>query len=144
MLAAQAIVRLRDTPGLPDPNIQPPQVAEAGDPFADLRVVHLLARIPRGSPVRLRDLVDRLNADYIDWSFTRPVVAAAILQLQANWTTDYRTAEGILIGSDSAGETVTIEDSSRIDPWIARQAERLAAACRARLGVFARDGGAIP
>jgi hypothetical protein len=135
---------LRDTPGLPDPNIQPPQVAEPGDPFADLRVVHLLARMPRGSPVRLRDLVDRLNAEYVDWSFTRPVVAAAVLQLQANWTTDYRTAEGIVIGSDAAGETVTIEDSSRVDPWIARQAERLAAACRARLRTFAAEAGAIP
>ena len=135
---------LRDTPGLPDPNIPPPQVAEPGDPFADLRVVHLLARMPRGAPVRLRDLVDRLNADYVDWSFTRPVVAAAVLQLQANWTTDYRTAEGIVIGSDVAGETVTIEDSSRVDPWIGRQVERLAATCRARLRTFAAEAGAIP
>jgi hypothetical protein len=135
---------LRDTPGLPDPGIQPPQIAEPGDPFGDLRVVHLLARIPRGTPVRLRDLVDRLNAEYVDWSFTRPVVAAAVLQLQANWTTDYRTAEGIVIGSDAAGETVTIEDSSRVDPWIARQAERLAAQCRSRLHMFASEAGAIP
>jgi hypothetical protein len=135
---------LRDTPGLADPNLQPPQVAEPGDPFADLRVVHLLARIPRGVPVRLRDLVDRLNAEYVDWSFSRPVVAAAVLQLQANWTTDYRTAEGIVIGSDAAGETVTIEDSSRVDPWIARQVDRLAAQCRSRLHAFASEAGAIP
>lgn len=135
---------LRDTPGLPDPKVPPPQVAEAGDPFADLRVVHLLARIPRGRPVRLRDLVDRLNAEYVDWSFTRPVVAAAALQLQANWMTDYRTAEGIVVGADAAGETVTIEDSSRVDPWIVRQVERLAAECQARLATFAREAGAIP
>jgi hypothetical protein len=138
------VLTLRHTPGLPDPNLPSPQVAEAGDPFADLRVVHLLARIPRGTPVRLRDLVDRLNADYVDWSFTRPVVAAAVLQLQANWMTDYRTAEGILMGTDEAGETVTIEDSSRVDPWIVRQAERLAGECQARLRAFALEGGAIP
>ena len=135
---------LRDLPGLPDPNLAPPQVAEAGDPFAVLRVVHLMARIPRATPVRLRDIVDSLNAAYLDWSFDRRVVAAAILQLQANWMTDYRTAEGIVIGTDATGETVTIEDSSRVDPWIVRQAERLAAQCRARLAAFAREAGAIP
>ena len=58
---------LRENAGLPDPNIQPPQIARSGDPFARLRVVHLVARIPRGAPVRLRDIVDRLNADYLDW-----------------------------------------------------------------------------
>jgi hypothetical protein len=135
---------LRDTPGLPDPHLLPPQVAEVGDPFAELRVVHLLARIPRGVPVRLRDLVDRLNAEYVDWSFTRPVVATAVLQLQANWVADYRTTEGIVVGDDAAGGTVRIEDSSRVDPWIVRQAERLADDCRQRLRAFAVGEGAIP
>src|SRR3970282_2772189 len=85
---------LRDTPGPPDPHLLPPQLAEVGDPFAELRVVHLLARIPRGVPVRLRDIVDRLNAEHVDWSFTRPVVATAVLQLQANWAADYGTQGG--------------------------------------------------
>jgi hypothetical protein len=138
------VLTLRETPGLPDPNVTPPQVAEAGDPFADLHIVHLLARIPRGTPVRLRDIVDRLNADYVDWSFTRPVVVTAVLQLQVNWMSDYRNAEGIVIDADVAGETVTIEDSSRVDPWVVRQAERLAGECQARLRAFAREAGAIP
>jgi len=138
------VLNLRATPGLPDPNVAPPQVAEAGDPFADLRVVHLLARIPRAVPVRMRDIVDGLNAAHLDWSFSRPVVAAAVLQLQANWMSDYRTAEGILVGADETGATVTIEDSSRVDPWIVRQAERLAAECQRRLRSFALEDGAIP
>ena len=138
------MLNLRDTAGLPDPDLLPPQLAEVGDPFAELRVVHLLARIPRGVPVRLRDLVDRLNADHVGWSFTRPVVATAVLQLQANWTADYRTTEGILVGDDATGGTVRIEDSSRVDPWIVRQAERLADECRARLRAFAVEEGAIP
>ncbi|HET7677378.1 MAG TPA: hypothetical protein VFK38_05955 [Candidatus Limnocylindrales bacterium] len=138
------MLTLRDTPDLPDPNIQPPTTAEPGDPFATLRVVHLLARIPRGRPVRLRDLVDRLNADYVDWSFSRPVVAAAVVQLQANWMADYRSAEGILLGEDPTGPTVTLEDSSRVDPWITRQVERLAAECHERLRSFAVEEGAIP
>ena len=54
---------LRDTPALPDPRLQPPTLAEAGDPFAALRVVHLLARVPRGESVRVRDVVDRLNKE---------------------------------------------------------------------------------
>ena len=43
---------LHDVPALPDPNVTPPVVAESGDPFASLRVVHLLARIDRGVAVR--------------------------------------------------------------------------------------------
>jgi hypothetical protein len=138
------VIALRETSDLPDPTLQPPTIAESGDPFAALRVVHLLARIPRGTPVRVRDLVDRLNAEYVDWSFSRPVVMDAILQLQSNWMSDYRTAEGIKIDDGAAGPTATIEDSSRVDPWIRRQLERLAGECRERLRAFAIDEGAIP
>ena len=135
-------MQLRQTEGLPDPNIQPPTVAEPDDPFAHLRVVHLLARIPRGTPVRVRDVVDHLPADYLDWSFSRNVVVAAVVQLQANWLTDYRNADGIVLSEAVAGPELTIEDSSRVDPWIIRQAERLAGACGERLAVFAvEDGG---
>ncbi len=138
------MLALRDTPGLPDPNLQPPTIAEAGDPFASVRIVHLLARIPRGQAVRLRDIVDRLNAEYLGWSFSRPVVADAVLQLQANWMTDYRNAEGIVLAEDETGATVTIEDTTRVDPWIARQVERLAGTCREQLRVFAVEEGSIP
>jgi hypothetical protein len=138
------VIALRETPGLADPTLQPPTIAESGDSFAALRVVHLLARIPRGTPIRVRDLVDRLNAEYVDWSFSRPVVIDAILQLQSNWMSDYRTVEGIKVDEDPAGATVTIEDSSRVEPWIRRQVERLAGECRERLRAFAIDEGAIP
>lgn len=136
-------MQLRPTPGLPDPHIQPPTVAEAGDPFSDLRVVHLLARMPRGSAVRVRDLVDQLNGEYLDWSFSRDVVVASVVQLQANWLTDYRNSDGIVLADGPTGPDLTIEDSSRVDPWIVRQAERLAVACRERLAEFAiEEGGA--
>jgi hypothetical protein len=135
---------LRDTAGLPDPHVSPPVVAEAGDPFAGLRVVHLLARIPRGRPVRIRDVVDRLNADHVDWSFSRQVVIAAAVQLQANWLADYRTSDGFVIQDGPSGPEIVIEDSARVDPWVVRQAERLHAACSERLRVFAVEEGAIP
>jgi hypothetical protein len=138
------VLELRELAGLADPNIQPPIVAETADPFAGVRIVHLLARMPRGRPVRVRDLVDRLNADYLDWSFSRVVVLDAIVQLQSNWLADYRTRDGILLEEGIAGPELTIEDSGRVDPWIVRQVERLAAECREELRSFARDQGALP
>jgi hypothetical protein len=119
-------------------------VAESGDPFAALRVAHLVARAPRGVPVRLRDLVDRLNADYLDWSFTRPVVAAVLVQLQANWAADFRTQQGFDLSAGPAGDELTLESSPRIEPWLVRQVERYADQCRQRLNQFAKDEGAVP
>jgi hypothetical protein len=135
---------LREMADLPAADLQPPVVAEAGDPFANLRVVHLLARIPRGQPVRVRDVVERLNAEHLDWSFSRAVVVNAVVQLQANWRVDYRSGDGILSQDGPAGPEVVIADSARVDPWLVRQLERLRAECQARLRTFARDEGAIP
>jgi hypothetical protein len=125
-------------PGLPDPNIQPPNVAESGDPFAALRVIDLVARLERGRAVAIASLVDRLNAAYLDWLFDERVVADALLQLQANWMADYRNTSGIVIEEVDGRSTVTIEDSSRVDPWIVRQAIRQAEACRVTLAEFSR------
>jgi hypothetical protein len=125
-------------PGLPDPDLRPPVVAESGDPFSALRVIHLLARVERGRPLRLAAIVDRLNATYLDWIFPTEVVVAVVLQLQVNWMADYRNSSGIVVEEDAYGPTVEIEDSSRVDPWIVRQAQREAAACRDRLDAFSR------
>jgi hypothetical protein len=116
----------------------PPVIAEPGDPFSAVRIIDAVARMERGRPVRLDDLVDRLNATYLDWLFTRAVVVDALVALQANWMADYRNASGIVIEDGPAGATVTLEDSSRVDPWIVRQALREAAACREVLVEFAR------
>jgi hypothetical protein len=130
---------LRPAPtGLPDPNIQPPTIAESGDPFTALRVIDLLARVERGTPLRVADVADRLNATYPDWLFPTEAVADVVLQLQANWMADYRNSSGIVVEDGTYGATVTIEDSSRVDPWIVRQAEREAASCRERLAAFSR------
>lgn len=132
-------LRLRAAPdGLPDPNIAPPTIAESGDPFASLRVLHLLARIERGRPVRLDDLVDQLNGMYLDWLFSPTIVADTILQLQANWMADYRNSSGIIIEDGAYGATLTIEDTSRVDPWLVRQVQRAATACREHLLEFSR------
>ena len=137
------MVTLRDVPGLPDPDISPPVIAESGDPFAAVRIVHLLARIPRGRPVRVRDVVDALNGRWLDWSFDRRVVVDAIIQLQSNWMSDYRAVEGIMLDRDAYGETVTIEDSPRVDPWMVLQVRALANTCAERLREFTREQGDV-
>ena len=116
----------------------PPVVAESGDAFASVRIVDLAARLPRGRAVPLSQIVDRLNATWLDWLFEQRVVADALIKLQANWMADYRNSSGIVIDDGPGGATLTIEDSSRVDPWIARQAQRLAGECAAILDEFSR------
>jgi hypothetical protein len=125
-------------PGMPDPAMTPPNVGEAGDPFTSLRVIDLVARLERGRPIRFADIADRLNASYLDWLFPTSVVADVALQLQANWMADYRNSSGIVVADGVTGPTLTIEDSSRVDPWIVRQAKRAAADCTERLADFSR------
>ena len=130
---------LRPAPaGLPDPAITPPTIGEAGDPFTTLRIVDLLARLERGHPQRLADIASRLDATYLDWLFPIPVVADVVIQLQTDWMADYRNSSGLVIEDGTAGPTLTIEDSTRVDPWIVRQAQRAAADCTERLTEFSR------
>jgi hypothetical protein len=123
---------------MPDPVMTPPTVAESGDPFTTLRVIYILARLERDRPIRLADIADRLDASYLDWLFPVSVVADVALQLQANWMADYRNTTGIVVADGPSGPTVAIEDSSRVDPWIVRQAQRAAADCTERLTEFSR------
>jgi len=130
---------LRPAPaGLPTPTLTPPTIAEADDPFGAVRVIDLLALIERGRPVRIADIVDRLNATYLDWWFSPAVVANVAVALQVNWMADYRNSSGIVIEDGPLGATIAIEDSSRVDPWIVRQAQREAASCTERLAEFSR------
>jgi hypothetical protein len=84
------------------------------------------------------DIVDRLNASHLDWLFSAAVVSDVALALQANWMADYRNSSGIVVEDGPYGPTIAIEESSRVDPWIVRQAERQAAMCRERLASFSR------
>jgi hypothetical protein len=130
---------LRAAPaGLPSADLRPPIVAESGDAFAALRIIDLVARLERGRPIRIAAVVDRLNAMHLDWLFSERVVVDALLQLQANWMADYRNAAGLVLEEGDRGSTLTIEDSSRVDPWLVRQAEREAARCREALLAFSR------
>ena len=137
--AAPGDLRLRPAPdGLPAAHPAPPVMAEAGDPFTAVRVIDLVARVQRGAPVLVDDLVTALNARHLDWLFDRAVVLDALIALQANWLADYRNASGIILEEGPYGPALTLEDSARVDPWIVRQARRADASCRERLAEFAR------
>jgi hypothetical protein len=137
---APGALELRPAPaGLPDVDASPPVVAESGDPFAAARILHILARIERGRPVRISDIVDRLNVLHLDWRFSMPVITDVAVQLQANWIADYRSTSGIIVEEGDRGATITIEDSPRVDPWIVRQVARELAACHEALRAFSRQ-----
>lgn len=130
-----------DAAALPDPHLYPPTVAESGDTFAALRVVHLLARSPLGRPLELHELAGRLNAEHLDWAFSPRVVADVIVQLQANWMADFRTVDGIRLEVGPGGSSVEVEDSPRSRPWLVDQAWRLHGQCSEALREFARGEG---
>ena len=140
--AAPGSLRLGAPPdGLPDPQLTPPVVAEAGDPFTALRVIDLVARVERGAPLLVDDLVAALNARHLDWLFDRAAVVHVLVALQANWMADYRNASGIILEEGPYGPTLTLESSPRMDPWIVSQAQRAVAACYELLAEFARRDG---
>lgn len=139
MTEGPAGLGLRPAPaGLPDADLSPPTLAESGDPFAALRVIALVARLPRGRAVAIGSIVDALNATHLDWLFDERVVADVLLQLQANWMADYRNTSGIVIDKVEGRVSVTIEDTTRVDPWVVGQAQRAAEACRKMLREFSR------
>lgn len=87
----------------------------------------------------MRDIVDELNSEYMDWAFSRSVVAAVVVQMQANWVADFRTSLGFELIAGDRGDELTIEDSARAQPWLVRQVERYAMECQARLLSFSRS-----
>jgi hypothetical protein len=125
--------------GMPDPDVAPPQVARAGDPFASLRIVVGLSRVSRNLTHQLRDVVTALNAAYLDWSFDEAVVLAELVQLQANWSISFHGEDRIVIGENERGRTVLIVDSTKMTPFLVAQAQAQAQACDDALRAFARD-----
>jgi hypothetical protein len=124
--------------GFPAERPAPPVIAEPDDPFTTLRVLEAVARMERGRAVPIAALVAHLDATHLDWLFPRDAVVSVLVALQANWMADYRNASGIVLDEGAGGATIALEDSSRVDPWLVRQALREAARCRDLLAEFAR------
>lgn len=128
--------------GMPDPNLAPPQIARSGDPFAALRVVHFLARLPRNATLQLRDVLVALNATYLDWSFDEKVLLSELVQLQANWAISFHGEDRIMLDRNERGHTLLIVDSSKMGSFLVSEARRLAEACDEELRRFSLGDGA--
>jgi hypothetical protein len=128
-------------PGLPDPDLSPPQIAEVGDPFAGLRLAVFLARLRRNETHQLRDVAAALNAAYLDWYFPEKVVLATLVQLQANWSISYHGDDRIVLDRNERGHTLLIVDSTKMTPFLVAQATRLREACDEELRRFALGDG---
>ncbi len=127
--------------GMPDPNLVPPQIARAGDPFARLRLVHFLSRLQRNATHQLRDVVALLNATFLDWSFSEKVVLAELVQLQADWSISFHGDDRIVLDRNERGHTLLVVDSTRMTPFLVAQARRAAQACEDELRRFTLGDG---
>lgn len=126
---------------MPDPDLTPPQIAQAGDHFAALRFVHFASRLTRNATHQLRDVVVTLNATYLDWAFSEKVVLAELVQLQANWAISYHGEDRIVLDRNERGYTLLIVDSTKMSGFLVAEAIRLRDACEAEQRRFTLGDG---
>lgn len=127
--------------GMPEPDLAPPQLARAGDPFARLRLVHFVARLRRNTTHQLRDVVAALNAAFLDWSFSEKVVLAEVVQLQANWAISFHGEDRIVLDRNERGHTLLIVDSTKMTPFLVAEARRAREAAAEELRRFTLGDG---
>jgi hypothetical protein len=126
---------------MPAPDLAPPQIARAGDPFAALRIVHFVSRLRRNETLQVRDAVVALNAEFLDWSFNEKVVLAELVQLQANWSISFHGDDRIVLDRNERGHTLLIVDSQKMSTFLVNEANRLVEACNAELRDFSLGDG---
>jgi hypothetical protein len=126
---------------MPETDLNPPQIARTGDPFATLRLVSFIARLRRNETLQLRDVVASLNATYLDWFFPEKVVLAGLVQLQANWSISYHGDDRIVLERNERGHTLLIVDSTKMTPFLVAQANRLRDECDEELRRFSLGDG---
>ena len=126
---------------MPDPTLAPPQIARAGDPFAAIRVVHFVSRLRRNETLQVRDVVNALNADFLDWYFSEKVVLAELVQLQANWGISFHGDDRIVLDRNERGHTLLIVDSTKMSSFLVNEARRLAEKCADELRRFTLGDG---
>jgi hypothetical protein len=130
--------------GMPAPDLVPPQIARSGDPFAALRIVHFVSRLPRNRTLQLRDVVTALNAEFLDWYFSEKVVIAELVQLQANWGISFHGDDRIVLDRNERGHTLLVTDSTKMTSFLVNEARRLADACAEELRRFTLGDGVSP
>ncbi len=127
--------------GMPATDLNPPQLARVGDPFATLRLVAFVARLRRNETLQLRDVVAALNAAHLDWYFAEKVVLAGLVQLQANWSISFHGEDRIVLDRNERGHTLLIVDSTKMTPFLVGQANRLKDECDEELRRFSLGDG---
>jgi hypothetical protein len=130
--------------GMPDPGVAPPQVARGGDPFARLRILHFLSRLPRNATHQLRDVVAALNAAFMDWYFSEKVVLAELVQLQANWSISFHGEDRIVLDRNERGHTLLLVDSTRMTAFLVAEGRRAAEQADEELRRFTLGDGISP
>jgi hypothetical protein len=141
-LAAPVAGKVPD--GMPEPDLTPPQIARAGDPFAALRIVHFVSRLQRNTPLQVRDVVAALNAAFLDWYFSEQVVLAELVQLQANWSISFHGEDRIVLDRNARGHTLHVVDSTKMSAFLVAEARRLVDACEEELRRFTLGDGVSP
>jgi hypothetical protein len=126
---------------MPETDLNPPQIARVGDPFATLRLVAFVTRLRRNEMLQLRDVVAALNAAYLDWYFPEKVVLAGLVQLQANWSISFHGEDRIVLDRNERGHTLLITDSTKMTSFLVNEARRLADACDEELRRFTLGDG---
>ena len=131
---------LRPAPaGLPDPSIRPPTIGR-GRRSVHGRPRHRPARPPRARPAdparRHRRPAER-DVPRLAVHGRRSSPTWRSSSRRTGWPTT-ATARGSSSRTARTARRSTIEDSSRVDPWIVRQAQREAASCTERLAEFSR------
>jgi hypothetical protein len=129
---------------MPSPDLVPPQIARSGDPFAALRIVHFVSRLPRNRTLQLRDVVAALNAEFLDWYFSENVVIAELVQLQAHWAISFHGDDRIVLDRNERGHTLLVTDSTKMGSFLVNEARRLADACEEELRRFTLGDGVSP
>ena len=131
-------------PGMPETDLNPPQIARIGDAFATLRLVAFVARLRRNETLQLRDVVASLNAAHLDWYFPEKVVLAGLVQLQANWSISYHGEDRIVLDRNERGHTLLVIDSTKMSTFLVNEARRLTEACADELRRFTLGDGVTP
>ncbi|CAN5293029.1 hypothetical protein BH23CHL9_BH23CHL9_05520 [soil metagenome] len=126
---------------MPDPRQSPPQLARSGDPFAALQLVHFVSRLHRNQTLQVRDVVNALNAEFLDWYFAEKVLLAELVQLQANWGISFHGDDRIVLDRNERGHTMLIIDSTKMSSFLVNEARRLSDACTEELRRFTLGDG---
>ena len=136
---------LADAPdGMPDPNVAPPQIARSGDPFARLRIIHHLSRLPRNVTLpgagRGRLPERRLPRLVLQREGGPRRAGPAAGQLGISFHGDDR----IVLDRDERGHTLLIVDSTRMTAFLVAEGRRAADEADEELRRFTLGDGVSP